>query len=249
MKRTYQPNNRRRKRTHGFLVRMRTRSGRAPCFRRAGARAQKTLGVNSGPAVAGDLLPGRPPSKAKRIRRVLRLRGPRVRTPSPAVSPARADDGRPRRIWASRSESGSGGAVVAQPFAAAPARDLPAQPRSSSGRALEIVVNVASVRGVHAAFSGARQDYLALDAGSRGCRARGREPGARGAVALLDFYKRAISPWLPPRLPVRADLLRSTPARRSRGTASRRGCVWPSRRLLRCHPVPRRAASTRFRDT
>ncbi|MBK5257088.1 MAG: 50S ribosomal protein L34 [Vicinamibacteria bacterium] len=44
MKRTFQPNNRRRRRTHGFLVRMRSRGGRLVIKRRR-AKGRQRLGA------------------------------------------------------------------------------------------------------------------------------------------------------------------------------------------------------------
>ena len=59
---------------------------------------------------------------------------------------------------------------------------------------------------------------------------------ARVATAILDFYKRAISPWLPPACrfePTCAIYAREAIAKHGFG----KGLRLAARRLLRCHPL------------
>jgi uncharacterized protein len=68
---------------------------------------------------------------------------------------------------------------------------------------------------------------------------RGYGPGEslrRVAIAILDFYKRAISPWLPPACrfePTCSVYAREAIEKHGLG----KGAFLTLRRLLRCHPL------------
>ena len=237
MKRTYQPNNRRRS--------ARTASSSAcgparavPSSRPAAARGAKDSRCEFGPGRPRDLLPGRPPPQTQGIRRVLRLRGARFRTTHPGLPPRR-----PRR-----------------PRAHAPG-DLGSAPRGQSpcsaiacggdcGRSSDAPRSLFGEAGCGSSSTPDRRRPRRPSRSSRrtspraSARALSRLPrpmngGARARRrGSLDFYKRFLSPLLP--RACRFEPTCSVYAREAIAAARPRPRRLARRPpLLRCHPFHR----------
>ena len=205
----------------------------------AGARGAKDSRCELGPGRRRDTLPRRPPPQTQGIRRVLRLRGTRVRTTHTGVP---VDGRNSRRQSLSARDLGSAprrkrrGPESRPP---APSGDLPAGARGPSFLGPRTRNSRASALRAGVVYGAAR-----------GLSRRGGESGAatapmsapsapaRAVSGLLVLYKRFLSPLLP-----RACRFEPTCSAYARQAIERhglgRGGALAVKRLLKCQPFHR----------
>ena len=205
----------------------------------AGARGAKDSRCELGPGRRRDALPRRPPPQTQGIRRVLRLRGTRVRTTHTGVP---VDGRNSRRQSLSARDLGSAPrrkrrGPESRP--APPSRDLPAGARGSSSLGPRARDSRASAVRSGVVYGAARG--LSGRGGESGAAPppmRAPSAAARAVAGLLAFYKRFLSPLLP-----RACRFEPTCSVYARQAIERhglgRGGALAVRRLLKCQPFHR----------